>query len=284
MRLIYLLFFYFLSFHLHATDTTHNKEKVLTIVDGGNLVGYPPYYYYPESATVTSKNLRPRGFLVELIEVAAKDAGFQVKWLSVPFKRAIQMMRNGDADAMYPVLFTKPRSEYMYFKDLELAEECNYLVTLKDSPINFSENLSNFKLDGIVGITDAYSYGKVFDNLINSGKVNTLKVSEDKQLVKLLLSGRIDVALGNQLPLSWQFQKINALEKVKFSQSSLSCAKMHLAFSRQKENFKERSKKLATAIAKINQDKPEGSTEKVDSSSSQTNIDRVSMSLNSLQP
>ncbi|TQV76790.1 amino acid ABC transporter substrate-binding protein [Aliikangiella marina] len=250
IRIVTCLFFLILSTSASSSDVNSQNAKVITIVDGGDLIGYPPYYYYPKS-TLGTKEQAPKGFIVDKIRTAAEDAGLEVNWVSVPFKRAIMMMQKGEVDAMFPVIQTQDRKAYMYFKDLELAKECNHLVTLKSRGLKANATSYEIREDDVIGITDAYSYGKYFDDLINSGKVKTIKVSEDRQLTRLLLSKRIDMAIGNQLTMSWHLEQFGAVKNVVFSEKSLSCSPLHLAFSRHKAGFKTISKILADSFKKL---------------------------------
>jgi polar amino acid transport system substrate-binding protein len=66
------------------------------------------------------------GFHIELIQNAAKSIPLTVKFESVPWKRAIQMLKFGKADALSYVSRNSSRENYAIFIDHNILTESYY--------------------------------------------------------------------------------------------------------------------------------------------------------------
>ena len=159
--------------------------RELLIVRGDGY--YPPYEMIIEG--------RLTGFHVDVVTSVAARLELQAEFMTVPWKRAIYMVKMGNADAITYMSKTKERSEFAYFHNniLSNTEEGFFILNDQVNKIEYTGNfhqLSSF----IIGKLAGYSYGPSFD------EVNYLEQSDsaktEDQLLNMLIKKRIDVAIG----------------------------------------------------------------------------------------
>lgn len=122
---------------------------------------WPPLYYQDKSGDWS-------GLEVELAGKIIQTAGFEPKYISVPWKRSLLMMKNGDLQMMLNLSKKKERSEYMYW--LGPVRYDKFVLVVK----NGNERLPIKTLDDFItvyqknkikfGYTSGVNYGDVFNH------------------------------------------------------------------------------------------------------------------------
>jgi len=203
--------------------------KELLVVRGDGF--YPPY------EMIIDKSIT--GFHIDIVTSVAAQLGLQVKFKTVPWKRAILMIKKGDADAITYMSKTKERSEFVYFhKNNILSYIENSFFTLKDR-INKIEYTGDYHqlIPYRIGKLAGYAYAPSFDG-ITYLKKNYVVNTED-QLLNMLIHRRIDVAVGDISRISYIAQQQKAFHKIEFLNPPISRRPQYLAFSKlaSKEEF-----------------------------------------------
>ena len=200
---------------------------------------------YPPDEMVVDGKLT--GFHIELIEAVAQQADIDVRFESVPWKRAQQMIKNGQGDAISFISINNERSDYAIFLKKNMLSCVDHFLAYH--PNHTADVAFNGKLSELaghtIGVQHGYSYGQQFDDAQNIKKV---VFKNHQHMAELLENGRIDLALIN--PVDYQ----NLIQQPAYSQLAvldmpLTTTKVFLAFSKVKEH-----EKLAENFAKVMSD------------------------------
>lgn len=220
----------------------------LNIIDGGNNIGYPPYYYYENNSGKS-----PQGIVPDIIREAAKEINIHLNWESLPWNRALNQIKSGKADAMFPIMKTKIRESFLYFPKTELSYEENSFFVHKNSHINYSGNLQELSQYQIGGI-ETYSYGEKFDTAKETGVIKLEKVFNDEQLMRMFINNRFEIGVGNKSVLLWHFKKNHPSHDVKFLLPIISRDPLFIAFSKKTKGIKVIVDKFSNALTKMKTD------------------------------
>jgi polar amino acid transport system substrate-binding protein len=151
---------------------------------------WPPYQIETDSGLT--------GYSVELVETVIKKIGvsdYSVK--SLPWKRALHMLENGQADALFSANYTKEREDFAFYPEEPLVVSPWVIWVNADSDIKF-EYYSD--LAGLTaGVVRGYSYTDEFWSFLKS-KGSYDEVASDETNFKKLKVNRIDYTvaeLGN---------------------------------------------------------------------------------------
>jgi len=153
-------------------------EEIITIFTGD---GWPPY---------VDKVLPSYGLYPRITTEAFKAVGVTVEYKFYPWKRSLEKVRDGEADAAGYWVNTADRELDFYLSDA-IHEEEMVFYHLKHYPFHW-ETLGDLK-DVVIGATIGYSYGEAFDHAERAGKLDVTRVPKDKQALQMLRSGRIDI-------------------------------------------------------------------------------------------
>ena len=145
---------------------------------------YPPYY---------GELLPNQGVITEIVREAFKHAGYEVKVKFLPWKRALEMTRQGEFNALFTAWYREKREQWFGFSDpLPIANEIGFYKR-KDRNISYRtlEDLRPYK----IGIVRGYSNPLEFEQ----AKLDTEEVTEDRLNIQKLAVGRIDLALIDKI-------------------------------------------------------------------------------------
>ena len=145
---------------------------------------YSPYY---------GRQLPNQGVISEIIREAFKQNGYEAQIKFLPWKRALEMTRRGEVDALYTAWYREERRQWFAFSDpLPIANEIGFFKRI-DSSISYRTilDLRPFK----IGIVRGYSNPPEFDR---AGLI-TEAVTEDRLNIKKLAAGRIDLVLIDKI-------------------------------------------------------------------------------------
>ncbi|MEE8350315.1 MAG: transporter substrate-binding domain-containing protein [Acidobacteriota bacterium] len=124
----------------------------------------PPYRIFKEG--------QASGIYIDVMRELAKRTGLDVRFIEVPFKRALAMMQYGNADIMLGPNRTEEREAYMVYTDATFQRENKIFYVHPDAPaISAYEDLAER--------TVIVHRGKVyFDRLDNDGTLKKLVVEK----------------------------------------------------------------------------------------------------------
>ena len=158
----------------------------LTIVRGD---GFWPPYEWTENSVI-------KGFHIDFVKAAAKILQLRIQIESYPWKRAIKMVKDGNADAITFITRTKAREQFLYyFQGNQLHLSKAGLLTLKGNKdkINYTGDLNQLRKFTICAQFGHY-YGEKFEQASYLDIDFGAKSSE--QLIKKLIHGRCELAVG----------------------------------------------------------------------------------------
>lgn len=117
------------------------------------------------------------GIEVDVLRELCRRLDLQPDIQIVPWSRALNYVKAGKVDGIFAPVYTKDRTEYIYFTEEPVGKERIAIMSLRGAGIK-ATSLDDIKSE-IVGVVSGYSYGKQFD-----GRADLLKdVSYDNELL-----------------------------------------------------------------------------------------------------
>lgn len=166
------LFVFIICVFLKLPSFVLGADEVLKIKIGTSA-DYPPY------ESIDSKTGEIVGFDIDLMNAIAKEAGFEVEYVSVDFNRIFPGLENDEYDAIISALtITDERKEHYDFSD-------SYITITADKSKKGSEDTENY------GIAVKKGNKEILD-LINKG---LKEVMEDDFVDQLKKKWKIKKAL-----------------------------------------------------------------------------------------
>lgn len=122
----------------------NTEKKELTVYTNS---GYKPYEMVDEKGNLY-------GFDIDVMNEAAKLAGYTVKWEDVDFDGIVPSVKQGKADiGIAGITYTEERAEQVDFSEVYYAGEDaqNYVLTMKDSGMKKTEDIKGKKIGTQMG-------------------------------------------------------------------------------------------------------------------------------------
>jgi len=136
---------------------------------------------------------RMTGLHIDIIDEVAKKLRINVRYVTVPWSRALYMMKTGKADAISFVSKVPEREAYIIYHDGNVLSRSSIVFLImvnRKNELRFDGNLRSLKSFNI-GLQADFSYGTQFDR---ADYLNKISVKTQAHLLKLLLNRRIDYA------------------------------------------------------------------------------------------
>ncbi|MBI4806336.1 MAG: transporter substrate-binding domain-containing protein [Desulfovibrio sp.] len=224
-------------FLLPATALSHPLPQEMVIVSSI----FPPY-------SSGGENEKAEGIYIAIMEELLKPLGAVPKFHILPFKRALALLSDGQADAMVGLFRTPEREDYLHFLEPPYrTNSCKAFFVAKGrgGDVKTYQDLS--KLQGI-GIVSGYKYFSPFE------EDTTLKKDESPNsltTLQKLVNGRFDAALlhediGDYLIANFNLQ--DKVEKAEFKHSEVAPAYICLS---KKSPWIAREKELSDRIKQM---------------------------------
>lgn len=189
-----------------------NKRKIIKIGGDNN---FPPYEYINENGVYT-------GFNVDIIQAAAFAEGFEIDFIPMSWEKAINMLKNGEIDAIQGMKVTKERSKIFDFSNTCLENSQSVFTFRNREDINGLQDLSG-KIVAIqkndVAIKDLKS------------KLDTVIIytENQEQAMEKLLNKEVDAYIGNTLTGVFLIDKFSAKNKIELVGDILNPTKYSIA-------------------------------------------------------
>lgn len=193
------------------------------------LVGFDYAPFYQE------KDGTINGIAVELAREIFARLGMQPDVSIFPLKRALALLRHGQADGTMILIKTSEREEFLRFTQpiMTVRGLMWSLADREDGSIQFDEleDLKQYR----IGVTRGYSYGPDFDRLLE--KMNADIANSDYSNYLKLLQHRIDVFPGNEIVAQGLFKEYPELQgKFVHSQKAFMEWDLRIAISRKSQH------------------------------------------------
>lgn len=146
---------------------------------------WPPYSMLDETGKWTGAD-------VEIVEAVLSRMGYLVKWVEMPFTRALEEMKNGSFPAMAPCVTGGGREEFMYFS-APVSSIYTVLWKKRDNPFTWE---SYDDLNGKIIGASYYHYGAGFMEAARDGKFTLDMVAAKAPEIihfQKLLDGKTDL-------------------------------------------------------------------------------------------
>ena len=167
---------------------------------------YPPYEYL--------ENGEAKGIAVDLIREALRRVGEdKVSFQFYPWKRAVHLTQNGHSDMLFNAGKNKARQEWGFYTDSILIQQSYVLFKRADEDWGVSPDFSD-SADKSIAVRRGYLYGSgSFRQALDSDKFSAVTLSDStEQSVSQLLNGRVDLFVGDLLPVLYYLRQ-EGLEK-----------------------------------------------------------------------
>jgi len=179
---------------------------------------FPPYLV---------ENNKRRGISIDLISAAFAATGKKTKFSFYPWKRAYQLVKDGKAHALCGCSYRPDREEIFLFSDmLGHVSQGVFRKSSKDNrPISILEDLD--------GLSVATIRGYALQRELEARNIPNTGVLDEKQLIKMLLSDRINSIYAYKDIILYNMALLGKTEPLDYSE--LSSQPQYLCFSRQIE-------------------------------------------------
>ncbi|MBW1801029.1 MAG: transporter substrate-binding domain-containing protein, partial [Deltaproteobacteria bacterium] len=112
---------------------------------------FPPLEY-------TGEDGNPRGIAVDMVKRIMNSLGHAVQIKVYPWQKALKMVRDGDADAIFTAYKTPERETFLDYSAEMLVPQIVGFYVKKGSPINFDGDLNTLR-NTRIGVVSTISYG-----------------------------------------------------------------------------------------------------------------------------
>lgn len=216
-----LLLFSCLSLQAQEPDATAERITILRSQDD-----WGPNEFIDENGELV-------GYHIDLIRMAAEQLNVEVEFVSMPWKRVLNSMRDGQADAVSYVIHTREREKFLIYQPGNIISQgSSRFAYLKERKFRYDGNPQSVK-DLRIGVINGYNYGEQFDRSLFNNLVN---INSEKQLLMMLLNKRVDLILVNIEHLKFKFGDIVGFDQIETADISSVSHDIYLAFSGKREH------------------------------------------------
>jgi polar amino acid transport system substrate-binding protein len=159
---------------------------------------WPPFRITDEKSPVGFK-----GIDIDIIDKLSKSLGIALEVQHHPWARALEQIRNGQADIITGVAYNKERESFMYFIPV-----CYYSV----QPIFYVRRGKGVLIQSysdLYGPSVGYSINSLYYEPFDSdNQIKKTGLSTESQLLKLLALGRLDIIIGTDPNISYEIGEL----------------------------------------------------------------------------
>jgi len=164
------------------------------------------------------------GIAWDILRKVFEPAGVKVEVLSVPYSRAIGLVKRGEADA-WVGSYHEESTDNLYPR-WNFDTDHIYALSLTSKPVPTPENLGQFKLSWVRG----YDYQ---DYLPNVGEYR--EVQRREGILPMLERGRVDFYIDAQTEVDYVLGQAAAGERRRFRSTHIAELPLYLAFGKTDE-------------------------------------------------
>lgn len=220
-------FMFLLSLFLIFSDdlamaTEGTPSKIVIVRDN---VDYPPMEFH-EKGKLT-------GLHVELVNEVASLLGLSIEWQQVPWRRALNMVKEGKADGITYIGKTPEREEWAIFLDDNIISEATFSFMINkddEGKVLFTGDVQDFLKDRplltVAGFTLPEDIVKANPQVYEAPKIDNL--------VEMIQAKRYDVAIVNKDDFLNIYKGTNVENAVVFLDPPVSSFENYVAFSKGK--------------------------------------------------
>lgn len=215
------------------------SAETITLTNGE----WPPYL---------SENYTHNGVASHIVVEAFKLQGVDVKYIFVPWARALKFVQDGSHVGSVVWSYNEERAKDVYFSD-PVFKLRTVFFHRKDRSFEWA-NLEDLKEYQIVA-TLGYYYGAEFKALEEAHKLKVLRVTTDEQALQVLLAERADL-FAAQFEVGYEVLhgKFSSSKAAQITNSKpFDSTDYHLIISKKSPNANELLAKFNEGLAKLRQ-------------------------------
>ncbi len=184
----------------------HAFDKSRTLI--ASTLEYPPYEFTEAGVA--------KGIAVDIIREAARRTGVErVEFNFLPWKRAVLVTRNGQADLLFNAGKNDERQVWGEYVESVLILQQYVLFKRRADQIQVASDFSDVK-DRTIAIRRGYLYGTgPFRQALDQQQFSeVIDSSSTEQSINLLLKNRVDLLVGDWLPVMYFITQNNLSDKI----------------------------------------------------------------------
>ncbi|MGM8060352.1 substrate-binding periplasmic protein [Vogesella indigofera] len=186
---------------------------------------------------------QPRGLDVEVVQAVLREAGIEYQLRLYPWARVKQMLALGDAEMAFQFAGT-PERKAQYELVGPLRSGATVFMTTRKLPLADWRRLEDLR-PYVVGQVSGYAYEAAFDGF---ELVRDSSAQNPRQLVAMLLAGRIDIIVGDRLQLMHFVREQRAEQQVRILPRPLVEMPRYVAFAK---GDSARAQRFASALQRL---------------------------------
>ncbi|QJB56144.1 transporter substrate-binding domain-containing protein [Pseudodesulfovibrio sp. zrk46] len=240
----YLLGIFLFLFCLHVPAAHAQSLRVVTLYG-------PPYGYEVDD--------RVEGIAADLVREGLGRIGYEAEITIVPWKWGLEMVRVGQADAIFKALKSTEREEYLHFPEEPLVLERTVGFKADDTNVRLGQDFSGAESIRL-GVGAGFIYGSPVDEIIAKNPFKKIDPAPTvERSLEKLLAGRVDVVLADKIPAVYSARRhgmvyrLETLVDEEGHEIVFSRAPTYLAFSK-KTSSKDLAKRFSEALKAIKAD------------------------------
>lgn len=185
---------------------------------------YPPYS--------TKSGDGADGIAVRIVKEAFKKIGKDVTIEVNAWKRSLNLVKTGQADAIFTAYKNDERVKFLDYSETVLMPQVLSVWAAKGSSVSFDGSMDSIS-DTKIGLVNGISYGKTVDEAIKAGSFSALDYApESSNNVKKLIGGRVDAIIMNRYGAMHHLKNNDGLDKVGEVGPEISSVPSYIAFSK----------------------------------------------------
>lgn len=192
---------------------------------------------------VTVDDDTPRGLDVELVDAVLREAKVEYRIRLYPWARVKRMLERGEAQMAFQFAGTPQRQE-QYLLVGPLRSGSTVFMTTTKTAIADWRTLDDFA-PYVIGQVHGYAYEETFDR---ADLARDTSAQNPRQLVSMLLAGRIDIIVGDRVQLLYFVQEQRAQEQVRILPRPLIEMPRFVAFAK---GDIERARRFSQALVQL---------------------------------
>ncbi len=145
---------------------------------------------------------------VDIVIEICKRMGIEPKFEAYPWKRALMMVENGEADGIFSLLRSEDRDKFLFYPDETINSVRTMVIARKGGGLKI-RSLDDLKGKS-VGVIDGHKYGPEFDNYQGLKK---FLCKNKEELISMLDRERVDVILDSEAPFNFMTIEMKIQDK-----------------------------------------------------------------------
>jgi len=225
----------FIVIYTFTSFSVQPKELIVGLAE----LDYAPFYF--------EKDNQFHGAALEIAEEIATSLGHKLVFKRFPWKRVQAYLRSGTIDMMILYIKTPERAVDVIYTEIPHIFESSDLFILNEANvpyINSVNDVLSYKFGNVRGYTHGIEYDEAND-------LYKHQVSNEKQLIDILIHQRIDIAVGNKAVILRYAESKGVRSQIRFLSPAIDNGPNYIAFSKARNDAQQLSDEFSIALKKF---------------------------------